>query len=131
MSEADPTTKAMQTAKNDNGQVRIWDPFEKRWKYVWAPDAREMIAKGTGFLKKPDDDPAPVAAASATTSATTSQGSTTSGADVSQLTAEQLRAMDGNVLHELAVREDIKNVSKLSREQLVAAIAKKHGIQLD
>lgn len=119
MSE-DATTKALQDRRNDSGQVRVWDVPQSKYVYVWAPDAREMIAKGTALM----DEPKAAAAAAAPAAPSGGVGG------VDQLDAEKLRAMDGPQLHELAVAQGIKNLQKMSREEILAAIAKKHGIAL-
>lgn len=123
-------TESLKQQRNDQGQVRIWDVHQKKYVYVWAPDAREMIAGGSAQLSKPDDEPVPAPSSGSTSSTTTNQGGSTV-MDPVQLSAEQLLTMEGDLLHELAVKQGIKNLSKLSREQIVEAIANKLGIELD
>lgn len=130
---SDQLTDSLKSQRNDQGQVRIWDVHLKKFVYVWPPDAREMIERNTGSLSKPEDAPpaAPAVPVVPVPPSTPTSGTGAPSVDVTQLTADQLLTMEGTVLLELAVREGVKNVSKLSREQLIEAIAKKHGIELD
>lgn len=45
--------------RGPDGKIPLWIESENKWVRVWAPDAREMIANGTGSFDGPADVPAP------------------------------------------------------------------------
>lgn len=95
-----------QTAK-EQGRVAIFDIPAKKWRIVYGPDAREMIRAGTGSLDGPDDAEADV-----------------------PVTADpllHLRVMEPTDLAKLAGELGVRNAGKLSRDELVKAIAAKQA----
>lgn len=95
-----------QTAK-EQGRVAIFDLPAKKWRIVYGPDAREMIRAGTGSLEGPED----------------------AGVDVPATPDPllHLKVMEPTDLAKLAGDLGVRNAAKLSRDELVKAIAAKQA----
>ncbi len=98
------------------GRVEVWDVHAKRMVRVHAVDAREMLEVGSAQMEPPD----PVA-----------QEQKESRSDAEKKRDEllaELGKLDAPALQQAAADAGVKGASKLSRDELIAALAKAKGV---
>lgn len=90
------------------GRTAIFDIPANQWRIVYGPDAREMIRAKTGSLTGPEQD------------VTITKGETAPTDDPDE--HDDLSVMEPAGLAKTAAELGVKNISKMSRDDLVAAI---------
>lgn len=98
--------EALREQARKDGRVAIYDIPAAKWKLVYGPDAREMLAVGSGSLTGPEDAPA---------------------APAESNPEDTFRLMDPEALAKLANELGVRGAAKLSRAELISAIQAKQA----